>query len=642
MTQYDGTLNGLQFILGKGADGGSPYRKRSVRSNVPFQESQETRGQFNTRTDLRSVFQTDWSGGAFWYKPLLSSQSLTSYFTSAGLDPNVEPGNLVPTPHVAQVSSSSAMYARMHHPIMLSFDKIYYAEVDSNPQGLVKWDGSAFSTLTNDFGVTGRTVQGMCYDRTLATIFALFDNGQVCYVTPDSAGGTVIDIGDAGEGSNIFVHFGRLMVWNGDTLQEITDPLGSPAATTLIDDAMGPDMLGNMASAASDPVIAYESTRLSVPSSEGVYMVKNVNQEGMIQADISRMDRNQEGTDIRVPIASLPQGVACVDIMYHLGSVLFACVTDSARLFANDISLYGRPAVVFYQFNPENGLSTIGMIDGGENPSELPTKFLAAEQGNVFIGSTAKVWVYDVVRGGVHPVVTSGFTAGELVDSMVWSTNASGQPVWQFTQYGQTLLYQRPTEDEIDSTQTPYLESNYFDFNIPAEKKTITHITLMTDGIDAGDSYTVTVEVDDAGSWSTGATFTSTSAKTQRVALATPLTGHRFRYKIQYATTGSPRTTPPRVKGLVLYAFQGELVRQWTLNISAAEAMNIGNARQNPDTVITALETLQALETEVTYVDSFRTSTAVTSTVRVDGVDIIKSSKAEADVIQVILTEVVQ
>lgn len=635
--RWDGSLAGTQFRLVRG---GESYRRVTERSAVPFQESQETRGQFVSRNDVRGVFQTDWSDGAFWNKPLLSSQSLASFFKSKDFNTYSEPGNIYPSGPVASVSGSTSNMGDGHvqRAIYVAPDEIYYfGEYDSGWQ-VVKYDGSSWSELTNKFTAnSGFGVTSACYDRDSDTIYALFRNGEIGYVTIDSAGGAVLDIGTVSFGGNIFMHFGELFAYDGSKLFRINDPLGTPSTTTIYDDGLGIDAGDSVSHSSLGWHYVTNPGRLAISSAEGIWIVKNVSEGGLPAAYITRVDRTNEGEYIGIPVATLMQGTLVVDLAFHLGGLLMSSVSQMLQTFENNRSAYGFPQSTIYQYTPESGVAVVGS-PLGPTPETTAWIFCGIENEKVFVGGQGVVFSYDAARGGLHWFYNSdSLGASATFASVVNTTDSSGDEIYQIA-YESIGLTAEVRADDIGADGA-YIESNYFDFNLPAEPKTITHATLMTDGLGATEEYIVTVEVDDAGSWSTVATWDDEDSNTQRKTLVTPLTGHRFRYKIEYnLTSGTSLANPTRIKGIQFYAIQGELVTKWLLKMDASEFLNVENAPVDPDTIIDAMETLSRNETVVSFVDEYRSS-PVTSDVKVESVSVDRESPSEGTV-TVVLTEV--
>ncbi len=102
--RWDAVIAGVNYRLRR--DEGA-YRKVTGRNMLEIQQMLNSAdNQFTSRKDLRTLFQTDWSGGAQWQKPLLSEQSIDSYYTSTGFDLITEPGNIIPQPDGALIGMS--------------------------------------------------------------------------------------------------------------------------------------------------------------------------------------------------------------------------------------------------------------------------------------------------------------------------------------------------------------------------------------------------------------------------------------------------------------------------------------------------------------------------------------------------------
>ena len=640
--RWDAVINGVNYRLKR--DEGA-YRKVSNRSALSIQQMLNQAGnQYTSRDDLRTLFQTDWSGGSTWHKPLLSDQSIDTYYVSRGFDMVTEPGNIfaqhdgltvVPTKTISAVPSSV---------LQVSYDEVYHMEPSGTNIGLIKWNGATWAALTNDTSVDDQDVYGMCWDAENGTVFILFENGQVGYVTPDTAGG-VLDaavataIGTPTAGSNIFMHFGRLMVYNGTSLLEIADPLGTELATVVYTDGMGPDACEEISRASTDAPISEFSERLAIASSEGIWIVKNVEQEGGVTPFITRIDRTNEGTNIGIPVATLPPGTVVLDIAYHLGSLVMSTASDMTAIFGNDISSYGYPLITLYHLTNDS-LGTIGVASGTNAPDESPYKFLTADGSRLYIGGAYRVWTWDAIRGGLHvwlhDETVAPATYGGFWSSMVITKNAAGAKVHRFSHTDWANVRDLPLADVGGKDDTHSIESNYLDGNLPAESKSLVGVTLMTDGIKTNETWTVSIETDD-GSFASVAAFTTVGAKTSYKALVTAKTGYRFRYKIAWTATADV-TAPSRVKGIVLHMVQGQMVTAWQLTIDGSEVQGIENDTVRPEVALGTLETLAGKQTLVTYVDEFRV-TSSTHDVRVDSVQVVRSAPQEIDEAIVVLTE---
>lgn len=632
----DVTIDGVAYQV---VPGEGNFLKSTVRTLL--QEQNLAADGATTRSDMRPVFQTSWADGSRWERPLLSEVNITSYNISEGFDVISQPGDLYALPDVTTIAA--ATINDNPEALQVSPTITYYFERQAANLGLVQWNGSSFSTLTNDFGEGAAAIpQSMCWDRARSTVFATFNepavDASVRFVTPDSAGGAVISITASFPGANLFMWDGRLLTYNGVELREITDPLGSPALSSVFDDGMGRDWLNNIVSNTTDPILPeHWGMKLAIATAEGVFIVKNVVQQGLVTPFIYRIERTSDGQDIGTPVATLPPGTVCLNIAWHLGSLVMACSTDVQRVMLNDISANGHAETIFYQLNLKSGLGTIGSPLGpahGPVAIETVARFLGTHGNLLYIGGFDRIWAYDAVRGGLHPLINNNVSAafgswGSMVNTSDGTDNA-----FQFfhdDSPGLTL----PRIDEAGNTMTHQLDSNYFDGGLPAEQKTIVAVTLMTDGTQANETWTVTFSADDAA-FGSAATFATDNDTTVRVNLSTPLNGFRFRYRLAY-TASADVSTPSSIKGIVVWMVQGEFLQQWRIKLRLADSINIRNAVIRGETQQTNLETLSTNQSIVAFIDAYR-RTAATTQIRVQSAVIDKTSPLEG-VMDVVLIE---
>ena len=613
--------------------GDEGYSKDYVRAMLQQQQIAGVEDQYTSRPDIRPMFQTSWAGGMRWELPLVSASSIDVYGLSEGFDMVSQPGNLFALPDIEALAAGTIN----DNPFALQVDAttIYYFEDQGANMGLVKWDGSNFTTLTNDFGGLNTDIPiSMCWDPILATVFALFDDDAVRYITPDSAGAGVINLSPGtAPGAHIMMFEGRLVFWNGTDLIEVLDPLGSPTFSTIYSDGSGTDWLSAVVNNTTDPIVPRQwGFRLAVATAEGVYLVKNLVQNGLPTALIYRVEVTNDGQDIGHPIATLPQGLVALDITFHLGSLIIACSPDVNRVMLNDISAAGHAETIFYQFNQESGLGTIGSPEGpafGGASITTTARFLGSLGSNLYIGGFEKIWVYDAVRGGMHPLInTSQSTAFGSWGSMVVTQNGSGDEVLQFF-HDDSQGLRLPRTDVAGNTDTHSLDSVYFDGNLPGEQKSIYAVTLMTDGLQANETWTVSLAADDA-SFASVAVYDTDADKTVRKEFATVVTGFRFRYRLAY-TASSDVSTPSVVKGIIFWMVAGEMLVQWKFRLDLSSSLNLKNKLVSLDTQWTNLETLGGLTTLVTLIDNYRSpeNAETTHEARVSAVQMVRTDPME-------------
>jgi len=638
--RFDGTLAGaFQFRLVRGE---GSYSKVTQRSNLPFNQSEEHQGKFNTRQDIRTMWQTSWGGGALWYQPQISEASIDTFFDSTNMDTVSEPGNVLARPPVT--AENVANNSNINVGLQTDIGTIYFFEDNGTDQGLINWASGTPALLTNDFTVDNVDPVAMAWDAANDTVVALFADAKLAYVTPDSAGGLILDLAASvtvNYGANVFFHFGRLLVWDGDKLWEISDPYGTPAignsGLPIYDDGMGPDALSNISFASSDQPIPEWGCHTAVSSNEGVWIAKNVEQEGKPTATLTRVDRNTQGTNIGNPVATLPIGKAVLDLSYHLGSVMMSTSSDMVRVFGNDLSSYGHIPIDIHFFTENTGLGTVGSPLGGPDPDDTVFTFMGAQADRMFIGGMNNVYVYDAVRGGLHPWAKE--TGSTNTFTNVFSTLDGSTEIYLYTRNRDTNFYKQATAFTSDTTDDHTLESNWFDFNIPSEQKTVTHITLITDGIGTNETVTVELQDQEEGGWVTQGIWTSADNNTtkKRVTTASQQTGYRFKYRLTWDISSGTATPPTRIKGITFHAIEGEMVTQWRLQIDGKEFRSIENQVLRSEDVRSALETYAADQTVIVYSDEFR-ETATTHNVKVEAVQ-IEGETPEEFVATVVLTE---
>ncbi len=614
---------GFKLVPGEGA-----YEQGATRAMVDFQEIETSPGtNLSSRGDLRTVYQTSWAGGARWEKPMLDANSIDSYLEAAGFDALREPGSLYPQ---GARSDSNAGDLEPHSKWIQSDYQTAYA---------VGEDGATYHTIaTLISGSLGLLAQhsnvlnanipiAMTYAATDNDLFILSDLG-IEYVEIGTGQGSVLAIPGT-YGSTIFYHEGTLYVWDSDTLQSIADPKGSPVASEVFDDGAGMDWLDSIASPAAVNLSKW-SCRLALPTTDGIFLAKNIITDGSVTPWIYRIDRDALGNVIGTPIATLNPGSVILDMAWHQGNLMMASTSDLGRLGMNDATATA-PRVIFHTWNGKSGIGVVGAAQGNE-PDEMVFKFLMSDQEKMFIGGTTRVWAYDAVRGGVHPMFDVGQTEGHFHSGFTWSFG------WTFGHGGDSGsgdLYTLPYSGAAPGTPGYFLESNFFNFSLPGEYKTIVEATIMTDGIQPFETWKLYLGTDD-GNETLEASWTSADANTS----TKPVTklGVRFDYRIEYDASQSV-ASPSKLKGLVLRAISGRLVPFWKLLIDGAAINNFQNEMQRPQDVFDFFVTLRDNNDIVTFVDQYEGYSRAETTsysVKVQGVSIKKGDPKDS-MIEVVL-----
>ena len=582
----DGTP--FKLVPGEGA-----YEQGATRAAPDFQEIETSPGtNLSSRGDLRTVYQTSWAGGARWEKPMMDSNSIDSYLISDGFDAIREPGSLYPQGNLS-VSlledlepHSKWVQADYQTAYAVAGPRVTYHAIGRLLGGYA--DIAEHSNVLN-----ADTPIALTYDATEDDLFILSDVG-IEYVEIGTGQGSVLPIPGT-YGSTIFYHEGTLYVWDSDTLQSIADPKGTPAATEVFDDGAGIDWLDGIASPAAVNLGKW-SCRLALPTTDGIFLAKNIITDGSVTPWVYRIDRDALGNVIGTPIATLNPGSVILDLAWHQGNLMMASTSDLGRLGVNDATEVA-PRVIFHTWNNKTGVGVIGAARGNE-PDEMVFKFLMSDQEKLFIGGTTRVWAYDAVRGGVHSMFDVGMSEGHFTSAF---TTAAG---WTFAHggaAGDSTVYYMPYAGSPPGAPGYFLESNYFNFSLPGEAKTIVEATLMTDGIQPFESWRLYLGTDNGNeslvaTWSTGDPNTSTKAVIKE--------GVRFDYRIEYDASQSV-FSPSKLKGIVLRAISGRMVPYWKLLIDGSEISNFQNNVQRPQDVFDFFKALRDNSDVVNFVDQY-------------------------------------
>ncbi len=614
---------GFKLVPGEGA-----YEQGATRAMVDFQEIETSPGtDLSSRGDLRTVYQTSWAGGSRWEKPMIDSDSIDSYLISDGIDVLREPGSLYPRRNLSDgFNSSWEPYTKW---VQSSWSDAYAVGHDGATYKIIAYfDNGSQGTLAQDSHVLNAEVPiDICYDSIGDDLFILSDTA-VEYVDIGTGSGRVLPI-PGRIGSTIFFHEGTLYVWDSDTLQSIADPLGTPVASEKFDDGAGIDWLTGIDDTTPTEFLLYDwSCRLAIPTTDGIFLAKNIVTGGTVVPWVYRIDRDALGNVIGTPIATLNPGSVILDLAWHQGNLVMASTSDLGVLGTNDATNDPKPRVVFHTWNGKSGIGVVGSARGNE-PDEMVFKFLMADQEKLFIGGTTRVWAYDAVRGGVHPMFDSGFTHGHFNSGFTW---------WQGYAFehggitGQGNLWTWYTQQDV-KVGTYDMESNYFNFSLPGETKTIVEVTLMTDGIQADETWNVYLSADDEAE-TLAASWTIADANTSTKALATPKVGVRFSYRIEYVTTEN-QNFPSKVKGVILRAISGRMVPYWKLLIDGSVINNFQNEMQRPQDVFDFFKVLRDNSSVVTFVDQYEGYDRAETTsysVKVQGVSIKKAGPKDSQV----------
>lgn len=646
-TGYDVIIDGVKAKISRSADGGG-YEERTVRAEISQQlisQQQDVSIAQRSRPDGASMYQTSWSGGSRWWKPLLSGEEVDSYFYSNNMDLWTEPGKVKP---LNAISSLSLNIVTKWFRVGNSLYGINESDdsVDSTHLDVALWTPGSnawvdvsglHSTVNNSAAPVSAT-----YDVTDAFIYIMTSDGELnrFNIAGTEAAAWITGQSFNRHGATIFIHQGSVWVWDGDTLRTVDK--ATPELDEQFDDGLGVEALGSL---------VVNRGRLAVPTPEGIYYAKNVDQNGETFAYIFRIDRDASGAYIGQPVATLPPGSVALDITYHLGSLIVSTSPQPTRVMDNSYTETGE--AVFYYVTPET-MGVLGSIRDPEN-GKAAWSFMGTDGPRIIIGSEEDLWVYDAVAGGLHHLLSTGSSATHFAPEFaVVKDSAGAQAYLMKLNSGNhliTKLHHHTNPDTVSAfgdDETYYtLESNYFDAGLPMESKQLNKVEILFDpgtqtmSVD-NQEWTVQISADD-GSF----TDVITSADTGYDTLSgyavgwADLTGRRFRYKLIYQTKTAVKLA---LRAIMATFVTGEMVREWHLTLDGSEFRNVGNEVVRPRVFLDAMRAVIGDEDVVPFINNFEDINQDVQTdatpvyVKVQQASIVKSEPGES-IIQVVLRE---
>jgi hypothetical protein len=172
-----------------------------------------------------------------------------------------------------------------------------------------------------------------------------------------------------------------------------------------------------------------------------------------------------------------------------------------------------------------------------------------------------------------------------------------------------TPLYTQEIESNWHTTaeDDAFVISNWFDFDLPMETKTIHEVYYDSDWIRDGAVIDIQISAD-GGAWTTVHTITGgTSPNTDRKPTTPHITGYKFQYRINFGTAPDiSHAEPSRILAIGFSAWGGEMVNVIGFTIDGVESCNIENNVQVPEDVYDNLSALRATHDEVIVAHSFR------------------------------------
>lgn len=633
---YDVEIDSVKYRFRRG-EGITGFRHQKVRSQVELQEITGITGQaLQSRADVRPFVQSDWSGGSRWEKPLLTAEQDNVYVISNAMDVWRKPGFVVPMNKVNTTDHSTELgsYAR---PFAIYLNGRYVATLgdtatDNPPnKDVYYWDDTIDGWTiqgTFDSSTIISTAESMIYNPLDEYFYWCNTANLYSFAALHTAGNSIALPAptDTTGVFNLLYAWGSVFFYNGETLYILNDPQGTPSWTAIASDGLGPDQVTVGSS------IMGGLGDMAVATSEGILYVKNLLSGGSTQPWVYRVERDQTGAYINTPVATLPANIQAVDVAWHLGSLVIACMVNAAAYNSQQ----GLMQVVYYHVT-QDSLGVLGTT-AAEDIDESPGKLLGTVGAYLLIGGHKRVWLYDGIQGGLHPIFEEALSGS--ISGGPWSRfagvakqNADGG-AWLFAGRDTTAWIEDHHTVDLntvtnfgDDTDTYSLESAYFHFGLPFEQKTIHSVDIDTELVPASQQWTVFLEADDSGSWTQVATHTGAARATYD--LSSPITGYRFRYKIAFeAKTAS--VTPSEFRGIKFEATSGEITDAWVLELDGTESLNLENQVIDPEDIYDSLITLADSLDEFTFkYYKPNTDTEVSATARIAQVEIEQDSENE-------------
>jgi len=611
----------------------------AIRRQVETQQIGQ--GKDKSRPGVREFWQTSWIGGSQWEKPVYSRDNLNTYFQSADLSLTDTAGAVQQSGAVTLVNSSlrkpsSAMAAwaknSIEGAVSLGWDGLAW--------NWYKWQSSSntWVSASNAYATTSGATDAN--DEVFASsggngnlVYAIMKSGWLVYWDTSGVAVTRVNLSvTVSNGTSMWVDADYVWIYNSDLLYRFKIA-SSYSQEIMNDDDSGLDVYSASATFTGKPVIPEWSNRRAIRTAEGIFYIKNVFLGGLPVCQIFRVDRDASGSYINTPVGSLSAGTVGLELGYHLSSLLITTVNN----FYTAVNNTADQRVTIYHVTG-GSVGAIGSPLGGDNLDETPVWFLGAVGEQYLFGGRKRIWQYDPRVGAFHVVkeVTatkyldhgSGFCDAafvKLATSSAIIVKHSSQDATTAAPYNVIIDTQVSTNS---ASKTSYLESNWIDFGLPMEQKSITELYYDSAYIRTGSTVQIQI-LADSGSFTTVATLTGgTSSNTSRITI-TSIKGYKFRYKLIFSDDSDTTSLDPgRILSIGFTALAGEMVEVMQFTIDGNESMNINNAIQVPKDVYNNIATLRANDSDFTVKHYYQSDDGADSVSRTMRVASITGSKA--------------
>lgn len=612
MANFDITVDGVKARIMRGEGG---YKERSIRAEVTQNLLSQAEGLgMSSRPDQPSLYQTDWSGGSRWWKPIIKGDEQTSYFTSLNLDLWSEPGKVVPLNTFDLIDNAFDANWSDDTPPVVHGSNLYALQTSDNVAA-THFDVGIWTPGSENFVDATTYYSGVNADSDEGAMAWVSDpsDGYIYVITHDSeitrfspAGATTspawIATGfTASEGANIFLQNGFLMFYSGDQVYTISKS-GTASVESVFNDGMGRDALEDRVN--NGPAMEPQWRQLAISTPEGIYYVKNTRQGGQHVAWIFRVDRDAAGNWIGNPLGTLPVGELALHIGYHMGSVMFSTL----QVAVGTAALGSTSGTINIYHMTQGSLGALGSPNGKFATSGgFAHTFLGSIGPYLYIGGDA-LWVYDAVRGGLHRITT-----GSNFLSMSHVTDSDGDNCVLFLPIGQLYKVEMELDPDIvsafgDDEANYTLESNYFDMNLPLETKEITKVALMADAATTASrqEWTLQISTDD-GAFADVLVHSGTAQYAEATISAGTHRGRLFRYKLIYQTKDAIKRA---LRAVFITANSGQMVREWEVVLDGTSLLNVENEPVHPAEFAESMRAVMVKEEAITVAIDYQTEVA--------------------------------
>lgn len=547
--------------------------------------------------DIRQFWQTSWLGGSQWEQPVYSLQNLDTYYDARNLS-MTDRGGAIQVSRATEESdlNATAAFGKVIAWTRNGFDGAV-AIVDVS--GTLRWD--EWDSTTDTWSSTGATHGSVTTNIAAASggtgdiVYALASNGNVYYW--DTSGTTTGSFATGVSifaGSSLWVDEEYVWIYNGAVVRRY-DIDNSYAGELVVNDGDGFDAYAKDADFTGTPVIPKWGSPRAISTSEGIFYVKNVYEGGGTVAKVYRIDRDNAGNYINTPLATLDKGQVAIGLAMHRSSLILSTVGNLFTALDNS----EQQRVTLYHITG-GSVGAIGSPLGGTNPADTPVYLLGGNDEQFYIGGRLGVWQYDARVGALHPLYYSSaisLRSGAITDLVTVRTSKGTGLMFvaynQAVSTGMSIILQHDQQYWNLNAGANYLESNWFDFDLPMEVKKLDEFFIDVDDIRGTNDLTVYALADKDGSWTQIAQY-SAGDTVGHTTISTDIAGYRFRYRLVFADdVGTETSDPPAIFSLGFKATAGEMYKVIQCTINGWESVNMQNSVQDPDTIYDNLATLR-------------------------------------------------